>query len=329
MNTDLHYMRHALVIARRGLGRVGNFRPSVGCVLVKGGRVVAAARTGDNGAPHAEQAALANAGDTAKDATAYVTLEPCAHEGNTPSCAQELVKSGLKRVVIACQDPDNRTNGAGVKILENAGIKVEIGVCAREALEINRGFFLTITQNRPMVTLKSAMTLDGKIALGNGESQWITGELARRYTHLERAQHEAILVGAGTAKADQPKLTTRLPGLEHQSLRVILSDKVYVGEKEEALDVDPKDLKAVLLALKDKGITRLLVEGGAKVAASFIEQNFVDRLLVFRAPSMIGADGLSGIADLEIQDMNALKHFKRQKIRMLGQDLLEIYTPKG
>lgn len=325
MTSDERYMSHALNLSRQGLGRVGNARPSVGCVIVKDCAVIAAARTGDGGAPHGEAAALDQAGENAGGATVYVTLEPCAHEGNTPSCARALVHSRVRRVVVACLDPDRRTNGQGVEVLENAGIEVVVGVLEDQALAMNRGFFLTITENRPLVTLKMAMTIDGKIALENGQSKWITGDLARRYAHLERSRHDAILVGAGTVKADKPMLTTRLPGLDHKSFRVVLGERVLVGESEESLDVDPKNIKDVLVALKNQGITRLLVEGGAQVHASFLRSGFVDRLLAFRAPNIIGADGLSGVGGLNIGQMDDLKRLKLQKTRRLGEDLLEIY----
>lgn len=223
--TDHAYMQMALSLARRGLGRTAP-NPAVGCVLVKGGQIVGRGWTQPGGRPHAEAMALAQAGEAAKGATAYVTLEPCAHHGVTPPCADALIKAGIRRCVIACSDPDPRTAGKGIMALAAAGIETITRVCEAEAQALNAGFFQRVEKDRPWVTLKLATSLDGCIATATGESQWITGEAARQHAHLLRAQHDAILTGIGTVLADDPLLTCRLPGMEDRSpVRVVLDSR--------------------------------------------------------------------------------------------------------
>ena len=210
---DLGHMRAALALARRGLGRVAP-NPAVGCILVRDGIVVGRGWTQPGGRPHAETEALRRAGAAAAGAVAYVTLEPCAHHGSTPPCADALIAAGVSRVVVAIEDPDPRVAGRGLARLTAAGISVETGVCADEAGRLNAGFLKRIEHGLPLVTLKLATSLDGKIATHAGESQWITGEDARARGHLLRAQTDAIMIGSGTAQIDNPLLTCRLPGLE-------------------------------------------------------------------------------------------------------------------
>ena len=219
---DTHHMRHALTLAERALGRTAP-NPAVGCVIVsRDGHVVGRGRTQDGGRPHAEAVALTQAGDAATGATAYVTLEPCAHHGQTPPCAEALANAGIARVVASVEDPDPRVKGKGFAMLRAAGVEVVTGLLEKETTELNAGFFLRITENRPLVTLKIAQSEDGKTARA-GDDKWITGEEARRFSHLLRAKHDAILIGVGTALADDPELTCRLPGLEKYSpLRVVL-----------------------------------------------------------------------------------------------------------
>jgi len=355
-SSDKHHMRHALNMARQGLGRVGNARPSVGCVIVKDDHIIAAARTGGGGAPHAEAAAIAQAGQGARGATAYVTLEPCAHQGKTPPCADALITAGIKRVVIAHPDPFPQVNGQGIAKLKQAGIEVECGLLKSEAAEILKGFLLTVTQSRPLVTLKCATSLDGKIALENGDSQWITGDLARRYGHLERATHDAILVGVDTVLADDPQLTTRLGGTSHNPTRIILDTNLKTSldsalvktagdtpvwilhnSKSDTTafenagiilhQIDTHDIKAVLKLLAAQGITRLLVEGGANVMTSFLKSGLYDRLLSFRAPKIIGTEGQNAVTALDIQSMQDTYSLKRTQTRQLGEDILEIFEP--
>ena len=349
---DEHHMRHAINLARQGLGRVGNSRPSVGCVIVKEGHVIGAARTGDGGAPHAEAAALEQSGESTKDATAYVTLEPCAHEGKTPPCSTALTQAGISRVVIACRDPFPQVNGQGIEMLEEAGIQVECGLLKEEATETLKGFFLIVTQNRPLVTLKCATSMDGKIALENGESQWITGDLARRYGHLERMTHDAILVGVETVLTDDPSLTARL-GHEVCKPVIILDTNLRTPRQAKCLSsgksiifhnsesdntdllesgavlhrVDTRDLCAVLTYLAEQGITRLLVEGGAQVMTSFLKAGLYDRLLHFRAPKLIGAEGRNAVTSLDIQAMQSIYNLKCTEKRVLDEDTLEVFEP--
>jgi diaminohydroxyphosphoribosylaminopyrimidine deaminase / 5-amino-6-(5-phosphoribosylamino)uracil reductase len=229
--SDLAHMRAALGLAARGLGRTWP-NPAVGCVLVHedGGseRVVGRGWTQPGGRPHAETEALARAGEAARGATAYVTLEPCAHTGKTPPCADALIAAGIGRAVVAVEDPDPRVSGRGLARLREAGIRVDLGVGATEAHELNAGFFLRVREGRPLVSLKLATSLDGRIATQGGESKWITGEAARRRAHLLRAQHDAVMVGTGTAKADDPELTSRLPGLMDRSPVRVVPDRLLV-----------------------------------------------------------------------------------------------------
>src|SRR3954471_6198582 len=227
-SVDRHIMGAALALARRGLGNVWP-NPAVGCVIVNDGRIVGRGWTQPGGRPHAETEALARAGGAARGATAYVTLEPCCHWGRTPPCAEALIASGVSRVVAAIEDPDKRVAGGGLARLREAGLAVESGLGADEAAEINAGFFQRVRTGRPLVTLKLATSLDGRIATALGESRWITSPLARRRTHLLRATHDAILVGTSTVLADDPQLTCRLEGLEHRSpVRIALDRNLVI-----------------------------------------------------------------------------------------------------
>lgn len=352
---DVRFMQYALRLAHRGLGQTWP-NPSVGCVLVKDGQIVGTARTEHGGTPHAETAALEQAESCAKGATAYVTLEPCSHHGTTPPCADALIEAGISRVVIACTDPDERVNGQGIARLRNAGINVVTGVCETEAADQHAGFFRRIRENRPLVTLKIATSLDGMIATSSGESQWITGEDARAHGHLLRARHDAVLTGIGTVLADNPALTCRLPGLGHASpVRVVLDSQfrlppdcqlaqtasappvwVLTTVKTEhgtiqtaALPANASgqvDVSAALSWLAEQGITRLLVEGGAHVNAAFMNAGLVDRLYWYRAPVVIGGSGLPAIAGLDETALANLPGFTRNSLRTLGKDVLEIYN---
>jgi diaminohydroxyphosphoribosylaminopyrimidine deaminase / 5-amino-6-(5-phosphoribosylamino)uracil reductase len=357
-------MRHALALGRRGTGRTAP-NPSVGCVIVSGdGRVVGRGRTSDGGRPHAEVLALAQAGAAARGASAYVTLEPCATVTETPSCAQSLVAAGVARVVIGVQDPDLRTNGAGIAKLRDAGIEVVTGVLDKQAADSHQGFFLRIGKSRPLVTLKIAQTLDGKTATSSGDSKWITGEEARCVGHLMRARSDAILVGINTVLADDPELTCRLPGLEDQSpARIVLDTRLRMSERSKlaasasatptivfttastggdalracgvevvqvARDARGRpDLATLLTELARRGFTRLLVEGGATVHAAFLDRGLADRLEIFTAPMVLGAAGHSSIDALAALSLPEAPRFRRISQRKLGIDLLESFVAKA
>jgi len=356
-------MLAALSLAERGLGAVWP-NPAVGCVLVRDGRVVGRGWTQPGGRPHAETEALRRAGEAARGATAYVTLEPCSHHGRTPPCADALVAAGVSRVVAACEDPDPRVAGNGLRRLADAGVAVETGLCADEAYEINRGFFSRILHDRPLFTLKLATTLDGRIATHGGESQWITGATARDWGHGLRARHDAIMVGIGTALADDPELTCRLPGLNHRSpVRVVVDSrlrlpltsrlvrsarrvptwivtrsdaesvrlKVFRDCGVEVLPVPPDaagmpGMVQAAAVLAGHGITRVLLEGGARLAASALRAGLVDRLEWFRAASVIGGDGLPAVAAFGVDRLADARGFERTGIRRAGDDVVESYT---
>ncbi len=360
MTLDLRHMHHALALAERALGTTAP-NPAVGCVIVApDGRIVGRGWTGRGGRPHAETIALAQAGEAARGATAYVTLEPCAHHGQTPPCANALIGAGIARVIAAVEDPDPRVSGKGFAMLREAGIDVVTGIGAKAAAEQNAGFFLRVREGRPLVTLKIAQSIDGKTATSTGDSRWITGEAARTFGHLLRARHDAILVGIGTALADDPELTCRLPGLEDRSpLRVVLDTRLKLTEWSKlaqsaaetptlvfttaqgggaltacgvevvrvARDVRGRpDLEAVLTELGKRGITRLLVEGGATVHASFLDRNLADRLEVFRAPIVLGEAGHGAVDALAALTLGEAPRFRSVGCRSLGPDLLESFA---
>jgi diaminohydroxyphosphoribosylaminopyrimidine deaminase/5-amino-6-(5-phosphoribosylamino)uracil reductase len=312
-------MDAALVLAERSRGQTAP-NPNVGCVIVAAdGRLVGQGWTQPGGRPHAEAMALAEAGEAAKGATLYVTLEPCAHvSARGPACADLIVAAAPKRVVVALTDPDPRTNGTGIARLRAAGIVVDKGVCATEARRSMAGFLTRLSLGRPHVTLKLATSLDGRIALPSGESRWITGPEARADVHRERARHEAILVGRGTYEADAPRLDVRLPGLEHRSPRRLLLTQGAAPEGWEALH-DIAELGAL------EGVDHLLVEGGAGAAAAFLAADAVDRLLFYRAPILIGA-GKSAVGDIGLSCLaEAHGRWRFVEARSLGSDRLEVY----
>ncbi len=359
---DLRSMRAALALARRGLGTVWP-NPAVGCVIVDRGRVVGRGWTQPGGRPHGETEALGRAGEAARGATAYVSLEPCCHWGRTPPCTDALIAAGIRRVVVALEDPDPRVAGAGVRQLHAAGLEVETGLCEAEAAEINAGFFCRLRNRRPLVTLKLATSLDGRIATGSGESQWITGPPARDRAHALRAAHDAIMVGTGTVLADVPQLTCRLPGLAHRSpvrvvvdrhLRIppttrLISDaravpvwvmtlpsadperrQAFLGAGATVIDIDPSpdgngSLAAALAALGERGITRLLVEGGGHLAAAFARAGLIDRLVWVHAPMLIGGDGIPAIAEVGLEVLSKAPSFTRLSTETVGDDVLTVF----
>jgi diaminohydroxyphosphoribosylaminopyrimidine deaminase / 5-amino-6-(5-phosphoribosylamino)uracil reductase len=315
---DGRWMAAAIALGERGRGRTAP-NPNVGCVIVSDGRVVGRGWTQPGGRPHAEAMALAEAGDEARGATAYVTLEPCAHLSERgPACTDFLIEAGVARVVAALGDPDPRTDGKGFQRLRAAGIPVEVGRGADEAERSMAGFLTRVRLGRPYVTLKLAMSVDGKIALPSGESKWITGEDARAHVHLERACADMILVGRGTYDADQPRLDVRLPGLEEQSPRRALLTRGEDVEGWTRLGA-PEEI----FGLHD--VNDLLVEGGSGAASAFLAADLVDRMLVYRAPLLIG-EGKSSLGYIGLTTIaDAHRRWRLADTRPLGMDRLEVY----
>lgn len=360
--TDIGHMGTALVLARRGLGRCAP-NPSVGCVITDtAGQVVGRGVTAPGGRPHAEVQALAMAGAAARGGTAYVTLEPCSHTGRTPPCAQALIDAGVARVVIACGDPDPRVDGAGIAMLRAAGIAVTDGVLEAEAQALNAGFFLTRTAARPLFALKVAASLDGGIATASGHSQWITGEAARAAGHLLRAEHDAILIGRGTAQADDPTLTCRMPGAQRtdQPVRVVLDSGatlplasrlvqsvaqapvvVIAGagaesarrEALEAAGVRVLQTQADTVTAQETahllhtelGLTRVLIEGGPSVATAFLAADLVDILYWFAAPTLLGSDAMSAVQKLGLARVSDAPMFRAGTPQRIGGDTLTVF----
>ena len=360
--TDRGHMLAALALARRGLGSTSP-NPAVGCVIVRKGRVVGRGWTQPGGRPHAETEALRHAAGAARGATAYVTLEPCAHHGKTPPCAEALVAAGISRCVVALEDPDPRVDGRGLEVLRSAGITVELGLLEAEAAEVNAGFLSLRRTGRPLVTLKLATTLDGRIATRTGESQWITGEVARARAHLLRANHDAVMVGGGTALVDDPRLDVRLPGLERRRpLRVVLDGRLrlplthqlvsaaaelptllltrddnaperrraYADAGVDVVTVAPDEsgslaLEAVLKALGGRGVTRLLVEGGGQLSAGLLRAGLVDRLACFRAGLVVGGDGVPAAAGFGLERLGDAPAFDLLSSEAVGADRLDCY----
>jgi len=312
-------MEEALALANDGRGQSAP-NPNVGCVIVSSsGKVVGRGATALGGRPHGEAMALAQAGKKAHGATVYTTLEPCAHQSpRGPACTDLLLAAKPARVVIGLKDPDSRTTGKGINRLRKAGIEVKLGVCREAAKRSLAGWLTRLELGRPRITLKLALSIDGKIALPSGESKWITGEDARRHVHLERAHSDMILVGRGTYLADQPNLDVRLPGLEERSPRRGLLTRGAAVDGWETLR-NPQDV----YRLHD--VNDLLVEGGSATATAFLSEDLVDRILIYRAPIIVGEGkssfgyvGLDAIAD-------AHGRWDLTDERRLGVDRLEVY----
>ncbi len=361
--SDNRFMALALSLGRRGQGRVWP-NPAVGCVIVAQGRIIGRGWTQDGGRPHAETEALAQAGAGARGATVYVTLEPCAHHGKTPPCAQALIDSGVARVVVATTDRDTRVDGAGLSMLRDAGIEVTLGVLEADALDDHAGFFARTETGRPFLTLKLANSFDGRIATGTGESQWITGPEARRHVHAMRSRHDAVMVGGGTARKDDPALTVRGLGIPRQPARVVVSrrlDLPLMGQLAQSArevplilchgaDADAtlvrtwEDLGAVLLKcavrgaqldpvdvmrqLGAHGLTRVFCEGGGALAASLLEADLVDELVGFTAGLVVGAEGLPGIGAMGLAQLSAAPRFVLKELTQVGPDALHVWRPE-
>lgn len=354
-------MSHALALAARGLGRTWP-NPAVGCVIVKAGRVIGRGWTQPGGRPHAERMALDQAGQDARGATAYVTLEPCAHHGRTPPCAEALVTAGLSRVCTALTDPDPRVSGQGHAILRAGGITVTESLCEARARQLQAGFLKRVTQGLPFVTLKLAATLDGRIATATGESRWITGPQARRRVHLMRMTHDAVLTSSATAIADDPDLTARDMGATHQPLR-LLADNHLKTPPDSRLARSAKDhpvwvlhgpaatesaraawaasgarliacpsegphlnLTETFRALAAEGLTRILIEAGGQFAAALIRAHLVDELALFQAGCLIGADGIPVLGPLGLQALADAPRPTLSETIPCGPDILTRWT---
>jgi diaminohydroxyphosphoribosylaminopyrimidine deaminase / 5-amino-6-(5-phosphoribosylamino)uracil reductase len=312
-------MAEAIALGQRARGSTAP-NPNVGCVIVKHGAMVGRGATAPGGRPHAEAVALAEAGEAARGATLYTSLEPCAHASERgPTCTELIPQAGIARVVAALEDPDPRTAGAGIARLREAGVDLAVGEGAEAARASMAGYLTRLALGRPRVTLKLALSIDGKIALPSGESKWITGEDARAHVHLERANSDMILVGRGTYEADTPRLDVRLPGLEDRSpRRALLSRTIDPGEGWEVLE-SPQEIARL------HDVNDLLVEGGAATATAFLAADLVDRILIYRAPIIVGEGkssfgyvGLDAIAD-------AHGRWRPADARALGIDRLEVY----
>ena len=363
---DHRFMRMAIGLARRGHGNVAP-NPSVGCVVVKDGRVIGRGWTRPGGRPHAETEALLQAGKKAAGADIFVTLEPCAHHGETPPCAEALIVAGVERVVVGVRDPDPRVDGGGISLLKDAGIEVVEGVLETEAAQAAEGFLRRVSNGRPMVTVKAATSLDGRIATSTGDSQWITGEISRALGHGMRARSDAIMVGGATAIADNPSLTCRLPGLEGESpTRIVLCgdsplplthnlvttaaeiptifivgamsrlenraayEDVGVSVREAGCGSDGRiDIGSALEALACDGITRLMVEGGGRLISALLKEDLVDRVIWFRAPTVIGGDGVSVASAFGVRELDEAANFVKVSTRPAGDDLVETYMRGG
>ncbi len=360
---DRRWMRLALALARRGLGRVAP-NPAVGCVIVKDGRLLGRGWTRPGGRPHAETEALRQAGEAAGGATAYVTLEPCAHHGKTPPCADALAVAGVARVVAAAGDPDPRVNGKGLAKLREAGVAVETGLLQDEAEEMNRGFLSRHRRGRPWLTLKLASSLDGRIATASGDSRWITGAESRRLVHLMRAESDAILVGAGTLRADDPALDVRIEGMEERSpLPVLLDPSLSLPARSrlaraagarpvlalhgpnpdpshaarlraagvELQEVAPApaglDPAACLRALADRGVNIAFCEGGGRLAASLLHAGLVDEIAWFAGGVALGEDALPALGPLGLSRLADASRWTCISHRRMGPDALTLWRP--
>ncbi|HTG63087.1 MAG TPA: bifunctional diaminohydroxyphosphoribosylaminopyrimidine deaminase/5-amino-6-(5-phosphoribosylamino)uracil reductase RibD [Sphingomicrobium sp.] len=311
-------MMEAVRLGEAARGRTAP-NPNVGCVIIKNGKLIGRGATGDGGRPHAEAAALADAGKQAKGATLYTTLEPCAHASERgPTCSAIIPKAGIARVVAALKDPDPRTAGQGIAMLRKAGIEVKSGVGKQAARTSMSGYFSRIERGRPRITLKLALSIDGKIALPSGESKWITGEDARAHVHLERAQSDMILVGRGTYLADAPRLDVRLPGLEEHSPRRALLTRGEAVEGWEILS-SPQD------AYRLHDVNDLLVEGGSATATAFLAADLIDRIVIYRAPIIVG-EGKSSVGYIGLDAIaDAHGRWRAADGAHLGIDRLEVY----
>jgi len=354
---DLHdkYMRRALILARKGIGKTGP-NPAVGCVIVRDGAIVGEGWHKRAGTPHAEVHALAGAGDAARDADVYVTLEPCAHFGKTPPCAEALIEAGVGRVFAGMVDPNPRVRGRGLDRLRAAGISAVAGILEDACREVNEPFIKHVTTGLPFVVLKSALTMDGKSATSIGDARWITNERSRRFVHKLRSQVDAIMVGVGTVIADDPELTCRIPGGK-DPLRVVVDSKLRVplnarlfhlqsraktlvasvtGDKSKIVGI--RDLGADVLLCREKdgrvdlhdlmarlgamNVQSLLLEGGSTLAGEALRLGLIDKALIFYAPKLLGGEGPGLFAGCGVKRMEDAIRLKKVTIARFGEDLL-------
>jgi diaminohydroxyphosphoribosylaminopyrimidine deaminase/5-amino-6-(5-phosphoribosylamino)uracil reductase len=355
VSDDARFMREAIRLARRGLGRTSP-NPPVGAVVVAGGRIVGRGYHRLAGAPHGEAAALQDAGARAKGATLYVTLEPCNHYGRTPPCTEAVIASGVKRVVMGLRDPNPNVKGGGIARLRRRGLRVDVGVEEGRCAEIIRYFTKHSRTGLPYVTLKLAASLDGRIATTTGESRWITSGPARRMVHRLRNEHDAVMVGAGSVRADDPVLTCRMRG-GRDPVRVVVSGRLRLPLGAQILNgalapdtivatathkpavermlrargvtmlVQPGtggifSLRKLLTALGRRDISSVLIEGGAELAAAALREHIVDELLCFLAPKLIGGDGRSMLAALGISKLSRAIVLDDMRLQRVGPDLL-------
>lgn len=361
LKTDEAHMRTALALARRGLGETAP-NPSVGCVIVAQGLVVGRGRTATGGRPHAEVEALRMSGAAARGATAYVTLEPCAFTGKTGPCTAALIEAGIRRVVIGAGDPHPKVNGAGVAQLRAAGVEVTEDILQKECAAVISGFTSVVLRQRPLVRLKLASTLDGRIATSTKQSQWLTGEAARRAVHAIRGRHDAVLVGVGTVLSDDPDLTCRIDGFRASPLVRIVVDShlrtplmsrlvrsagqhpLWILHRNGADTLRKRaleaagvklieqpccaagvDLVAGLQALAKCGLTRILAEGGGTLAAGLLRDGLVDRLAWFHAPGIIGGDGWPAAQAFGVNSLASMPRFRLMAQERFGDDMLTTY----
>jgi diaminohydroxyphosphoribosylaminopyrimidine deaminase/5-amino-6-(5-phosphoribosylamino)uracil reductase len=362
MSDDEDFMAAALALGRRGLGRTAP-NPAVGAIVVRDGIIVGRGFTHAGGRPHAEPLALAQAGEAARGATLYVSLEPCSHHGRTPPCAEAVIAAGIARVVSALEDPDARVGGRGHALLRAAGIEVVVGVGAEAARRANLGHILRVTENRPMVTLKLAETADGFAAGGEHDKRLaITGAPANARVHVMRAMHDAIMIGIGTARADDPLMTVRLPGMEDiKPLRVVLDYRLelsprsrlastareyptlVIAAEDAARDTEQAltaagievaripvhasarvELRAALAVLAERGITRVFSEGGPRVANELIGAGLADDVVIFTAPKPFGAKGVPALASAARRKLEQPVHYALAEDGFVGPDRLRV-----
>jgi diaminohydroxyphosphoribosylaminopyrimidine deaminase / 5-amino-6-(5-phosphoribosylamino)uracil reductase len=317
---EITFMDRALHLAS-GARRVAPPNPWVGCVIVSGRDIVGEGATRAPGEAHAEQVALAAAGGRARGATAVVTLEPCSHHGRTPPCADALVAAGVARVVVAIDDPDSRVAGRGLAIMRDAGLDVVVGVGATDARRVLAPYLWHRTTGRPYVVLKVAATLDGRVAMGDGSSQWITSPEARADAHELRADSQAVLVGAGTVRRDDPRLTARIGTDVVEPLRVVLGAAPTAARVHPCLERSG-DLGIVLSELGDRGVLQLLVEGGPYTASEFVEAGLVNRVVWYIAPALAGSrDGLGALSALGTGAIDEVRRGHVVNVRRVGPDV--------